>query len=541
MKDARRSPAQAAGEERSARPSDEAFEPVADNAPGHDWLGAAMSATSDGVMLVDEERLLFANRSAAAMFGYGEPSEIVGCRWRDFFTIDQQRHLRHHVLPDYEASGAFRGDIAATDRNGRTVDAEITLTRVEGRGTLVIGRDNSERRRLERQRKQLLKTLFFAEREQAVSHFAAKVAHDFNNVMAVIMGSALLMRRSLGDNAEAVQYADRIAEACGQANVMLTELTNSSTQTADATPVDLREALQEAADLLRTAVGPRVVLLVSLPDRPILAEARGTAFSEVALTLVTNAGDMLPGGKGRIELALSELSGEAAAAGAAPAVGAIVAGLRYGRLTVSDTGSGLPAEQAEHLFDAFFTSKDEAGDMLGLAIVARLVDAAGGAIRVGQRPGEGSIFEVFWPLHDHAPALERPAAATDLDGRTILVVDDEEAIAQLVAKALEHAGAAVGVCTDPREALAAIDDDPAAWSLLVTDYDMPGLDGAELTRRARALRAGLPVLLCTAVTAALRGPQMDRGLFDGIVAKPFTPGELVDAAAAAIVRHKDNA
>lgn len=501
-----------------------------------DVLGAALASAEDAVILLGEDRLLYANQSAASVLEIPDPAGLIGRPWLEFFKIDQQRHLRQHVLPEFEESGRFRGEVTAVTASGRTIYLEVTLTLVEGTGVLVIGRDTSDRQRRDRRRQRLWKRLFIAEREQVVSHFAASIVHDLNNLMAIIRGSALLMRHAMAETDEGREHADRIAEACVQAAGVLDELTRRATRRPEAATIDLRDSLQEALDLMRTAIGPRVVLLARLPKAPLLAEARGTAFVEVALTLLANAGDMLPGGTGRIEVELAEMSGAAALKSGPIAAGRLSEHLRYGHLIVMDTGRGVPPDLAERLLDAFFTSTEEDSSLLGLAVICRIAEAAGGAIRLGNRPGGGAVLEVFWPLLDEEEASSPSIDAAGLEGKAVVVVDDEPTVAQLIAASLEAAGAIVATCTDPREALAAVEEDEGALSLLVTDHDMPGMNGQELARRCRTARPGLPILLCTAVMNDLRGVRIDRTLFAAILRKPFDPAEVVAHAADAIAR-----
>jgi CheY-like chemotaxis protein len=163
----------------------------------------------------------------------------------------------------------------------------------------------------------------------------------------------------------------------------------------------------------------------------------------------------------------------------------------------------------------------------------------GGAICVSSEPGKGTLFEVWWPVE--LPAVEQPFAPTSSDqrggalaGKTVLVVDDNSALVDTLVAILEEAGAEPGPCLDPRDALNAVCDDPDAWDLVITDHDMPGMDGVQLTRWLRAVRPSLPVMLLTALPQAYGRRSGDPDLFDAVLGKPASARSLIAAATGAM-------
>jgi CheY-like chemotaxis protein len=179
------------------------------------------------------------------------------------------------------------------------------------------------------------------------------------------------------------------------------------------------------------------------------------------------------------------------------------------------------------MFDAYFTSKGKQGTGLGLAIVAGILRHNNAAMWVDTALGKGTCVTVFWPLEPvaaQAPrAMVQIEAQERLDGAQILVVDDESSICDVVGGMLEAAGAEVATTTVPEDALEAIAADPAHWSALVTDHDMPGLTGADLARSVRAIRADLPVILVSAMAEDID----DRSLFDAVFTKPVPQDRLI--------------
>jgi CheY-like chemotaxis protein len=209
-------------------------------------------------------------------------------------------------------------------------------------------------------------------------------------------------------------------------------------------------------------------------------------------------------------------------------------------IRISDTGIGIRAEDLEQVFEPFFTHKGEAGTGLGLAVVAGIIAHNHGALAIQSWPDCGTVFEIWWPLEPGA--VRHPGAAGDaptqsspgLAGKAVLVIDDNPAVVDVVTAMLEQVGAEVGPCLDPADALAVIREDPAAWDLVITDYDMPHMNGEALAKALRKCRADLPILLLTALPRVHQLHQSPDGVFDGVLGKPASAARLAGAAAAAI-------
>lgn len=496
---------------------------------------AAIEASNDGIALTDSEgRFLFMNTSHAAMFGFPDRAAPLGLSWTELYAPDEVERLERDAFPTLNATGQWRGEAVGRKRDGTPVMQEVSLS-LRGNGGLVcVTRDIGARLRAEREKARLREQLLAAQRQEAVGQLASGIAHDFNNLIAAISGSAALIE-SAGD-AELRRHAGRIQAAAGAAASLVEKMLSLGARTPKREEVDLRAVVTGVGDLLRASLPARHRLKLSVPDAPLPAVADATELMQVVLNLGINARDALAGrDEGRIEIDVAPF--DRATAPAALALGQLPAG-PAARLRVTDSGCGIAAADLATIFQPFVSHKREAGTGLGLAVVAGIVTAAGGGIAVRSAPGEGTCFDVFWPLD--APAAPQPRAPAapgtgSLAGQTVLVVDDNPAVVETLAGLLERAGAEVGPCVDPRDALAALSDDPEAWTLLITDFDMPHLSGAALAAAARDIRPDLPVLLCTALPEARR----PGGAFDGVVGKPVAADRLVAAAEAAIAAHRE--
>ncbi|WP_300587758.1 ATP-binding protein [Marivita sp.] len=290
--------------------------------------------------------------------------------------------------------------------------------------------------------------------------------------------------------------------------------------------LDLRRPVEEAADLIRSSLHSAARLTVTVPETPVEALADPTDVLQLLLNLGINARDAIADSPGAISIRLSSASCHVPTG--AMAVGRVDPARRYACLTVEDTGPGMPPDVASRILTPYFSTKGDLGTGLGLAVVSSVIEDNGGALSLTTELGKGTKFEVFWPID----MVEQPVAPDDpdfegtgrLDGRMILVVDDQPEVLDVITAYLEAAGAEVAATTNPEDVLDALRDDPDTWDLLVTDYDMPGMTGAELTEAAKAIVPNLPSILVT----ALAGEAGRSGaLFTAVLSKPIDRQSLV--------------
>ncbi|MEM9811979.1 MAG: ATP-binding protein, partial [Pseudomonadota bacterium] len=266
-------------------------------------------------------------------------------------------------------------------------------------------------------------------------------------------------------------------------------------------------------------------------------DADPTEMLQIILNFGINARDALEGADGSVALRLYTASYESAPPGVL--IGAVATNRRYGVIEVSDTGTGMSREALRGIFKPYYTTKGDDGTGLGLVVVSTVANKIDGAVAVSSTPGRGSTFRFFWPLErdeHHAPPVAAAAMQqnVDLAGKLVLVCDDIPDVGRTIAALLEQAGAEVAVCEDPRDALEAVRDDPASWSLLITDFDMPFITGAELAEAVRLASPELPILLCSALAEARRHAAH----VDAILSKPVTSDSLREAVSRAMLSRR---
>jgi signal transduction histidine kinase len=373
----------------------------------------------------------------------------------------------------------------------------------------------AERRRAEEQ-------LVQSNKMEAFGQLAGGIAHDFNNLLTAIGGYANLARLK-SENPEVIGDLDQVLDAAERAGELTHQLLAfSRRQVLHVQPVDLDQVVRDTERLLRRLIGEDVRIVVSRDGEPATVSADAGQLSQVLVNLALNARDAMPDG-GTLTIQMTNTNLDDALAGsffdAEPGA--------YVRISVSDTGVGIPEEAKPHLFEPFFTTKEVGkGTGLGLATTYGIVRQFGGYMSVYSEVGAGSVFNVYLPRIVASPPEEPPTPAPPARGtERILLVEDELVVREVITEMLEQQGYTVTGTGDPEEALElAAAGDP--YDVLVTDVVMPKLNGHQL---AEALTERSPELKVIYVSGYTTAAIVQRGVYTDHVAflqKPFTIGEL---------------
>jgi PAS domain S-box-containing protein len=362
----------------------------------------------DVVAVLDAAHAITAVSSAAERtLGY-PPNECVGLSALDFVHPDDRADAERwldavHATPASTRSQAPM-EFRVRRRDGRWRMVEPTATSfVDGSGVrreLVLARDVTDRRQLERQ-------LQRAQKSEALGNLAAGIAHDFNNVLTAIVGWSDALIQALPDSAPALSYAREIREASQHAADLATHLLAIRRDERPQTgPLNLNDLVIRAAPLFRRLLGQRVECMLRLTPGVGLIRADATQMEQVLLNLSLNARDAMPdGGILTIETAVATL-GPGEVTGCEPG--------SYVRLTVRDTGVGMDADTRARVFEPFFTTKGAGqGTGLGLAIVNGIVRQSSGAVTVESALGHGTTFRIFLPRLEQARSVSEEPAPHD--------------------------------------------------------------------------------------------------------------------------------
>jgi PAS domain S-box-containing protein len=348
------------------------------------------------------------------------------------------------------------------------------------------------------------------EKVTTIGLIAHGVAHDFNNVLGSILGRAQLLRAQLHDPALAkhVEIIEKAAQDGAETVRRIQELGRQD-RVDDFVAVDVTAILHDVIELTTARVGQRPGVVVEADGTSDAIVAGNPAeLREVLINLVHNAVDAMPEGGGAVRLRANCDDGHV-------------------RITVADTGSGIPAEVIGRIFDPYFTTKGERGTGLGLSVSQSIIRRHGGVMRVESRTSgddRGTTFSIELPSWSESTTAVAAAAATATEGAPgrarVLVVDDEENIREILAEMLMTADHTVIMAADGAEALHKLQGDPAI-DLVFTDLGLPGMSGYEVAQEMKRLRPDLLVGLVTGWGATLDADEARAHGVDLVISKPF--------------------
>jgi len=421
-------------------------------------------------------------------------------------------------LPFIVVSGSVGEDTAVAAMRAGATDyiMKDRLQRLPG----AVGRALADAG-VRRERAQLQRDLAQAQKLEAIGRLAGGVAHDFNNVLTAILGSAELLLLDAPRGGASREEVQIIRDAAVRAQELIRQLLAfSARQVLQPAVVDLNDLVKNLGRMLRRLIGEDLALLTELgPDLGAVRVDPGQV-EQVLVNLAVNARDAMPDG-GRLTIRTANVDVSEAAE--------LPIG-RYVLIEVADTGTGMDAATMARAFEPFFTTKERGkGTGLGLASVYGIVRQSGGHIGLTSAPGAGTTFRIHLPRVEaavdaahEAPAVAAPAAGTE----TILVAEDEQMVRVLVRKVLEQAGYTVLLAGGGSEALQLAERHTGPIHLLVTDVVMPGMSGRELARQLVTKRAGTKVLFLSgyADDAVARHGVLEPGT--AFMQKPFTPSAL---------------
>jgi signal transduction histidine kinase len=381
----------------------------------------------------------------------------------------------------------------------RTTELEQALEEVD--------RQAAERVRAEQ-------ALVQAQKVEAIGRLTGGVAHDFNNLLTPIIGYLELLQRTIEKDQPHRRFVDTALEAAHRgAKVVAHLLAFSRTQRLNLRAVDVDATLRSSDGLLRHAVGAKVSLDMDLAAGPVWSNSDATQLELAVLNLVVNAQDAMPGG-GSIRLR-TRSDAEAVT------------------VEVSDAGTGMTPEVLARATEPFFTTKTHQGSGLGLAQVAAFARQCGGACDIQSAPGAGTTVRIVLPRAE-APAAEpraktAPPAATSGRGLSVVVIDDDDQVRQILCDGLYSEGFSVRSAPNGASGLAMVDADPP--DAVVLDYAMPGMNGSEVAQRMRTRHPNLPIVFCSGYADSLALDQVPDAV---VLRKPVTIDDLSRAVRRAV-------
>jgi PAS domain S-box-containing protein len=436
--------------------------------------------------------------------------------------VPLRRYLSVPVILGDDLVGVIAAANAERDYTERDLQAVGTLGRLFA---LALQRDRAERRRLALE-EQFLQT----QKLEAVGRLAGGVAHDFNNLLMVIGGSAELLQAQLGPADPALSRVQDIADAADRAGGLTRQLLAfSRKQVLQPRVVPLSRVVGALEKMLGRLIGEDVRFVLALDEGAPRVRIDPGQLEQVVMNLALNARDAMPdGGSLVIRTGSTHLS-----ASLPNPYGSDVPPGQYATLEVEDTGTGMEPDTLQRVFEPFFTTKPLGqGTGLGLSTVYGIVQQSGGHLTVASEPGRGSTFRVYLPptAGGEEVALPGPSAPLPRGSETILLVEDEAGVRELLRRQLQALGYRVEEAGDGVEALALAGNPDKSMDLVITDVVMPSMGGVELAERLRASHPDVGVIFTSGYTGAVGSvPEGSR-----LLQKPFTVHDLAHAVRAAL-------
>ncbi len=492
------------------------------------------------VVFRPDQSIVTANHAARRFFGWpldDDPGAVPPTPDWQLLREDGARMPRHEVpFERVLATGQPVSDVVAGIRTGDGAAVRWALCNAYPENDTIGGLrhvvftfvDITSLKQAQQQQRALEQQLSQSHKMEALGTLAGGVAHDFNNILAAILGNADLARQDLDPGSPARESLHEISSAARRGRELVRQiLAFSRQQPLSRTPVCLREVVAETTSLLRTALTPQIQLTVDVAATTPAIRADATQLGQVLLNLGTNAIHALEGRPGRIAYQVRGLErGD-------PTLPVDVAqtcdenGVDAVCVSVSDDGCGMSEATLQRMFEPFFTTKAVGrGTGLGLPVVLGIVQAHGGAIEVDSAPGQGTTFHLYFPAatgllsrpvdgdkalagtmagtvtpmaeptaqHQEQQEMAETPSATQ---RHILYLDDDDTLVFLVRRLLERRGYKVTAFTEQQQAIDALRADPQAFHLLMTDYNMPGMSGIDVARAVLAIRPDRPVAVAS--------------------------------------------
>jgi PAS domain S-box-containing protein len=429
------------------------------------FFRSTLYSIPDGVVVMDATgHIKQANPALCRMFGY-TPEELVGQPPAILYE-DQRGPFRHDDFPTIWSRRFRRKD--GSSFLGETMANDIRDDQGKLLGTLELIRDLSDQLAVIRQQRQLEEQLRQSQKMAAIGTLAGGIAHDFNNLLAAILGYAELALLKLPSNVALQREIRQILKAGGKASELVNQILSfSRKETTKRILLQPGILLKEAIKLLRGTIPTTVSIReqIAATDQVILANP--TQLHQVVMNLCTNAFHAVGEHGGEIVLSLESVK---------KAMPETQVEREWIRISVSDNGCGIDAAHLERIFEPYFTTKPSGkGTGMGLAVVHGIVESHDGRIEVESTRGQGTSVRVYFPV---VAGIETPQVQTgeqSLVGgsESILVVDDEQMVADYLKGFLEQLGYRITVCNDGNSALATFERNPQGYDLVITDQTMP--------------------------------------------------------------------
>ena len=492
----------------------------------HARLATAVEQASDTIVITDTAgTILYVNPAFERVSGYSR-EEAIGNNPRLLKSDKLDAAFYRNLWGTLRKGNVWSGHFINRRKDGRYFEEDATITplrNAQGRITnyVAVKRDVTHELQLEAQFHQ-------AQKMEAIGALAGGIAHDFNNILTVIFGYSYILQHETASDPSVNEKVREILKVADRAKDLVQQiLTFSRKREQKKEVIRLDSVIKEATKFLRASLPANIQIDSELSAEAPAVLADPTQIYQVAMNLATNALHSMEGRQGVLTIRLDAFIPDQEFRSLHPNLQA----MKYTRLTVADTGSGMDQNTLQRIFEPFFTTKPVGkGTGLGLAVVHGIVQSHEGVITVASEPGKGTTFEVYFPARNQTEALPREGIRNIALGRgqRILVVDDEIVVTTMLEQMLTLLNYRVTVCNDPRGAVELCRTTDSRFDLVITDLTMPELNGLELASQIRQFNPDLPILLTTGFKSSLTLEDLKQAGVHELLEKPVSMNRLAE-------------
>ncbi len=466
-------------------------------------------------------KALFVNPAFTRVFGW-TPEELMGGKI-DYVPADVWPETQKMLEKLKKGESHYGFETRRYDKNKRIIDISMSFgvwqdDKGNPAGSVVTLRDITQQKKLEGQLRQ-------AQKMESIGTLAGGIAHDFNNILSAITGFTELALNRLPDNPIIKQYLEKVLQSGYRARDLVQQILSFSRTTEQGIKsIKTLPILMEAMKLLRATIPTTIQIYEHWEAQNDTIRGNPTQIHQVLMNLCTNASHAMKEKSGVLEVFLSNIniSTQTTVGHFTLKPGA------YLKLTVQDTGQGIPAEDMEKIFDPYFTTKTKGeGTGLGLSIIHGIVKDHGGAVGVSSTVGQGTTFDLFFPLRDKGFVCKTDTSKQIQKGRgTILLVDDEADLVDAYGELMSSLGYKVQGVTCSRKALDIYRADPKGFDLVFTDYTMPHMTGLQMAEELLKIQPDLPIILYSGYSQDITTEMVKVKGIRHMMTKPLIKSEL---------------
>ncbi|MCP3873987.1 MAG: ABC transporter substrate-binding protein [Desulfobacteraceae bacterium] len=459
--------------------------------------------------------LTFINPLFFEKTGYN-PEEVIGKHFSQFWSVGE---YYEEIMNMLSKKRKWEGELEINKKDGLKIDVQVSAATIFDENQNPIGLmsssiDITERKTLEEQLRQ-------AHKMESIGILAGGVAHEFNNLLYMIVGNTELALDGIPEWNPVYSNLEEIKSACLRAAGVVKQLLHFCRKTnQDFKPMGAVTIIKDTIDFLRPTIPSTINLKTTMPDTDIPILGDTTQINQIFMNLFANASQAMQetGGTIEIDIGTVNLDEEDCKNYTNLSEG------NHIKITVKDSGPGIAPDIIDKVFDPYFSTKGLAETSgMGLAVVHGIVKNHDGVISVDSNPGQGATFNILLPVIDELPEPEIKVKEEIPHGtESILFVDDEASIVNMTKKTLEGLGYQIETQLNPVEALELFKAKPESFDLVITDMTMPQMTGVNLAEKLKAIKPDIPVIICTGHSAIIDEEKAKLLGIDGLVMKPVS-------------------